>query len=80
MSFAATAGVIRAEMVKTLRIYFSYPIIVVFWAIFPMVQEACFLVSTSGCCKAAEMTEGDSPTIARSLSNWCNLSNAADLR
>lgn len=36
MTFAATAGVIRAEMAKTIRIYFSYPIIVAFWAIFPM--------------------------------------------
>jgi len=43
MSFAATAGVIRAEMVKTLRIYFSYPIIVVFWAIFPMLWVLPFL-------------------------------------
>lgn len=36
MTFAATAGVIRAEIAKTIRIYFSYPIIVAFWAIFPM--------------------------------------------
>ena len=43
MSFAATAGVIRAEMVKTLRIYFSYPVIVVFWAIFPMLWVLPFL-------------------------------------
>uniref|UniRef100_A0A7C4GB47 ABC transporter permease n=1 Tax=candidate division WOR-3 bacterium TaxID=2052148 RepID=A0A7C4GB47_UNCW3 len=36
MTFAATIGVIRAEMAKTIRIYLSYPIIVVFWAVFPM--------------------------------------------
>jgi ABC-2 type transport system permease protein len=43
MSFAATTGVIRAEMVKTIRIYFSYPIIVVFWAIFPILWVFPFL-------------------------------------
>ncbi|MCX6840850.1 MAG: ABC transporter permease [candidate division WOR-3 bacterium] len=43
MSFAATAYVIRAEMVKTIRIYFSYPIIVVFWAIFPVLWVLPFL-------------------------------------
>ncbi|MEO0085555.1 MAG: ABC transporter permease [candidate division WOR-3 bacterium] len=36
MTFAATLGVIRAEVSKTIRIYFSYPIIVAFWAIFPL--------------------------------------------
>jgi ABC-2 type transport system permease protein len=36
MTFAATANVIRAEISKTMRIYFSYPIIIVFWAVFPM--------------------------------------------
>jgi len=43
MSFAATTNVIRAEMVKTIRIYFSYPIIVVFWAIFPLLWVFPFL-------------------------------------
>jgi len=43
MSLAATASVIRAEMVKTIRIYFSYPIIVVFWAIFPVLWVLPFL-------------------------------------
>jgi ABC-2 type transport system permease protein len=43
MTFAATTGVIRAEMVKTIRIYFSYPIIVVFWAIFPILWVFPFL-------------------------------------
>jgi ABC-2 type transport system permease protein len=43
MSFAATAYVIRAEMVKTIRIYFSYPIIIVFWAIFPVLWVFPFL-------------------------------------
>jgi ABC-2 type transport system permease protein len=43
VSFAATAGAIRAEMAKTLRIYFSYPVIVVFWAIFPMLWVLPFL-------------------------------------
>jgi ABC-2 type transport system permease protein len=36
MSFAATLNVIRAEISKTFRIYLSYPIILVFWAIFPL--------------------------------------------
>jgi len=43
MSFAATANVIRAEMAKTIRIYFSYPIIIVFWAIFPVLWVFPFL-------------------------------------
>jgi ABC-2 type transport system permease protein len=43
MSLAATAFVIRAEMAKTIRIYFSYPIIVVFWAIFPVLWVFPFL-------------------------------------
>jgi ABC-2 type transport system permease protein len=43
MSFAATAYVIRAEMVKTIRIYFSYPVIIVFWAIFPVLWVFPFL-------------------------------------
>ncbi|MBM3314068.1 ABC transporter permease, partial [candidate division WOR-3 bacterium] len=43
MSLAATANVIRAEMAKTIRIYFSYPIIVAFWAIFPMLWVFPFL-------------------------------------
>ena len=43
MSFAATAYVIRAEMAKTLRIYFSYPIMVVYWAIFPLLWVFPFL-------------------------------------
>ena len=43
MSFAATAYVIRTEMAKTLRIYFSYPIIVVYWAIFPVLWVFPFL-------------------------------------
>ena len=43
MSFAATAYVIRAEMVKTIRIYFSYPIIIVFWAVFPVLWVLPFL-------------------------------------
>jgi ABC-2 type transport system permease protein len=43
MSFAATTYVIRAEMAKTLRIYFSYPIIVVYWAIFPLLWVFPFL-------------------------------------
>ncbi len=36
MSFAATLNVIRAEIEKTFRIYLSYPIILAFWAIFPL--------------------------------------------
>ncbi|MEO0081786.1 MAG: ABC transporter permease [candidate division WOR-3 bacterium] len=36
MTFAATLNVVRAEVSKTIRIYFSYPVIVVFWAIFPL--------------------------------------------
>lgn len=36
MTLTATANVIRAEVSKTFRIYFSYPIILVFWAIFPI--------------------------------------------
>ncbi|MFO7650171.1 MAG: ABC transporter permease, partial [bacterium] len=43
MSFAATAAVIRAEMVKTWRIYLSYPIMIVFWAIFPMLWVVPFV-------------------------------------
>jgi len=43
MTFAATANVIRAEMTKTIRIYFSYPVIIVFWAIFPMLWVFPFL-------------------------------------
>jgi len=43
MSFAATAFVIRAEMAKTIRIYLSYPIIMVFWAIFPVLWVFPFL-------------------------------------
>jgi ABC-2 type transport system permease protein len=43
VSFAATAYVIRAEMVKTIRIYFSYPIIIVFWAVFPVLWVLPFL-------------------------------------
>jgi ABC-2 type transport system permease protein len=43
MSFAATAYVIRAEMVKTWRIYLSYPIMIVFWAIFPMLWVVPFV-------------------------------------
>jgi ABC-2 type transport system permease protein len=43
LSFAATAGAIRAEIEKTLRIYFSYPIIIVFWAVFPMLWVLPFL-------------------------------------
>jgi ABC-2 type transport system permease protein len=43
MSFTATAFVVRAEMVKTIRIYFSYPVIVVFWAIFPVLWVLPFL-------------------------------------
>ena len=43
MSFAATTFVVRAEMVKTIRIYFSYPIIIVFWAIFPILWVFPFL-------------------------------------
>ncbi len=43
MSFAATAAVIRAEMVKTWRIYLSYPIMVAFWAIFPMLWVVPFV-------------------------------------
>ena len=43
MSLAATAFVIRAEMVKTIRIYFSYPVIIVFWAIFPVLWVFPFL-------------------------------------
>jgi ABC-2 type transport system permease protein len=43
MSLAATAYVIRAEMAKTIRIYFSYPIIVVYWAIFPVLWVFPFL-------------------------------------
>jgi ABC-2 type transport system permease protein len=36
VTLAATAHVVRAEVEKTMRIYFSYPIIIVFWAIFPL--------------------------------------------
>jgi ABC-2 type transport system permease protein len=43
MSLAATAGAIRAEIEKTLRIYISYPIILVFWAIFPLLWVFPFL-------------------------------------
>jgi len=43
MTFVATANVIRAEMAKTFRIYLSYPIIVVFWAVFPMLWVLPFL-------------------------------------
>lgn len=43
MSFAATAAVIRAEMVKTWRIYLSYPIMIAFWAIFPMLWVVPFV-------------------------------------
>ncbi len=43
MSLTATAAAIRAEMVKTIRIYFSYPVIVVFWAIFPVLWVLPFL-------------------------------------
>ena len=43
MSLAATADVIRAEVAKTLKIYISYPIIIVFWAIFPLLWVFPFM-------------------------------------
>lgn len=43
MGLAATANVIRAEMSKTIRIYFAYPVIVVFWAVFPMLWVVPFV-------------------------------------
>jgi ABC-2 type transport system permease protein len=43
MGFAATVHVIRAEVSKTIRIYFSYPIIIAFWAIFPMLWVVPFV-------------------------------------
>ena len=43
MSLAATANVIRAEVAKTLKIYISYPIIIVFWAIFPLLWVFPFM-------------------------------------
>ncbi len=43
MSLRATLSVIRAEMAKTIRIYFSYPIIMVYWAIFPVLWVFPFL-------------------------------------
>jgi len=43
MTFSATANVVRAEMAKTFRIYLSYPIIVVFWAVFPLLWVLPFL-------------------------------------
>ncbi len=36
MSLAATTHVIRAEIAKTFRIWLSYPIMVAFWAVFPL--------------------------------------------
>ncbi len=35
-AFRTSLEVIRAEFVKTMRIWFSYPIMIVFWAIFPL--------------------------------------------
>jgi ABC-2 type transport system permease protein len=43
MSFAATVAIIRAEMAKTWRIWLSYPIMVVFWAIFPLLWVVPFV-------------------------------------
>jgi ABC-2 type transport system permease protein len=43
MGLAATVNAIRAEVSKTIRIYFSYPIIVAFWAIFPMLWVVPFV-------------------------------------
>ncbi len=43
MGIAATAAVIRAEMIKTWRIWLSYPIMVVFWAIFPLLWVVPFV-------------------------------------
>jgi ABC-2 type transport system permease protein len=40
---AATVNAIRAEVSKTIRIYFSYPIIIAFWAIFPMLWVVPFV-------------------------------------
>lgn len=36
MNLAATAQVVRAEIAKTFRIWLSYPIMVAFWAVFPL--------------------------------------------
>lgn len=43
MSLAATLNVIRAEVSKTYRVYVSYPIIFVFWTIFPILWIVPFM-------------------------------------
>jgi ABC-2 type transport system permease protein len=43
MGLAATITAVRAEVSKTIRIYFSYPVIIVFWAIFPMLWVVPFV-------------------------------------